>query len=336
MNTNHEILIDLYKKGLITDEVLAVYLNEDSINKKAKKVLTEEEAREQLIQANRKRAEENRRKVAEIEKKYKDEYLTKERDKDIKKMTEFLLGVENSRGERVYSIKEIQDMDYVEMFQLYHEISSRIPMHNNASMYNRHVEMTNKSVDNVEEKPIYTPPVIDNPGFHPASDFIQEKEEEKSIFTHPVIDNPGFHTTSDLIEEPKILPDKSIDIMDDFDKEETYEEVKKNAFAEENHQAVKGVDTPTTERKEKLSKSKNKAKNKFLGAATVVASLALVTSAAGPIFGAGSYIAFRRAVKTGKWNPNGKYLNYLKDNLEWMFNKIERPKIVEEVGGKVR
>ena len=72
--------------------------------------------------------------------------------------------------------------------------------------------------------------------------------------------------------------------------------------------------------------------DKFLGAVTVVASFTLVTLAAGPIFGIGSFLAFRHAVNTGKWNPDGKYLNYIKDNLEWMLNRNSKSK--EEVGGR--
>lgn len=383
-DNNYDVLFDLCRKGLITNEVLASIINEHNISRldmpldlyekdlitkekladvineyvSSKQNFTPKDEREKLAEANRKKAEENRKRVGEIEEKYRQEYITKQRDKEIENMTEFLLNVEDSRGRRVYSLADVKAMGYVEMFSLYYQIKEAMEKHDNKKMHDRHFEMSTDipSIDNnlsnvfAEEK--IAEPEINN-YFKPASDLIEEpkaieiEKEEQSTLTPPVIDN-YFKPAGELDEEKSLESKEEMhsytppvmdnyfkpagDILDDFDKEETYEKAKESAFSKEESSSVGPIAEPTEERKEKLKKSKKKVKNKFLGAVTVVASFTLVTLAAGPIFGIGSFLAFRHAVNTGKWNPDGKYLNYIKDNLEWMLNRNSKSK--EEVGGR--
>lgn len=135
-------LLELNHKGLINDEILARVLNERYLKENTNTVVrekTEEEKREELALANRKRAQEIRErwlakaeadKLAremtkqEEETKRKIEEDNKAQDKNIEEMRDYLLSLKNSRGEAVYSNFDIGSLDYFALLKLYEEIKN--------------------------------------------------------------------------------------------------------------------------------------------------------------------------------------------------------------------
>lgn len=196
-----DTLFALHKKGLLTDEALAACLNE--IYSKNEKNISFEEQEEldrieqenrknKLIEENRKKAEENRRKVAEIEKKYRDEYIQNEHEKQMKNMSDFLRKMVNSRGERVYSNRDINEMSYVEIFSLYSQITNNL---------------SPSEIRNIEAKPI-----LDDMDEKKLND---EKSTDKPIYEVPIIEESKVEVEP-LENEKDILKRKIESIIENF------------------------------------------------------------------------------------------------------------------------
>lgn len=106
---NLDKLIELNKRGLITDEALAAAVNEHYGK------ADDKDRRQELIEKNKKHTEELRRKVELIK---ENKELSKEYDEAIK----FLSTLRDSRGKKVYSADDLKNMSSFEAVSLASEI----------------------------------------------------------------------------------------------------------------------------------------------------------------------------------------------------------------------
>ena len=382
---DRDTLFILHKKGLISDEVLATCLNE-MYGPKANEV--EKDAREVLVERTRQRAEENRKNIEEINRKNREEFearqkeerdklILKARDEEIAKMHNYLSEVTNSRGEKVYSEEALNDMSYVEMFSLYHQIM------NPPKKESEEVVITDEPVvaEEIKEEP--KEEVTKTREEIAKEMFEQQKQEKKDYlrgltlengerkFSDEKLDEIGFVdldmeynkakqeamieaasqykplTDADLDGEKEDLKPVSepeeihatplVDEEDEFMAEKDLNETAKNATTPEVDQRVVAQREATPIERVKYAESKRNKTIKFIRCAAVVAGFGLITFAS-PILGIGSYAALRTAVRNNKWNPENKFLNNLKEDMQNLINFgrgiVNKEQI--DFGGKIK
>ena len=317
-----------------------------------------------MTMVNREQAEANRQKISEYEKKYRDEYYQKERDKEISEIETFLKKITNANGTRAYSDESIADMSYVELLNLYEGITSKLTEEEIENINSKGIIEEQK--ENVGLEELLNESVEKREDSLAKKKFIEEKREEEikefKEYLKTVLNEDGERKYSDskldemsyvelslLVEEEKKLQTTKTTTTEELDKEEQKESdskeselvqpdideinlknIEKNATTPETDQKIIENYTPTPERAEKLKKGKNTVKSIFLKGMIIVGTMLAFGPVLGPL-GIASYNVLAHKIKNGTFNPTGVHGQYLKHNIENIMNIGTNDK-----GGKVR